>query len=138
MKQLPSILLIGDHPARMGRLRSILSRTSLVAQAEDLQQALKRLALNEYEGFEAVFADWRFHCGTWKDALRQINELYAGLPVVVLHDPEELERGSREWQEAIAAGAFDLLPSNCSDLELLSLAEQAVASARARALLATA
>ena len=135
MRQPPSILLIGDDTARMARMREILSRTARVTQAEDLPQALKRLALDDYE---AVFADWRFYFGTWKDALQQISELYPGLPVIVISDPGGMERGSLQWREAIAAGAFDLLPSDCGEFELLSLAEQAVASARARALLATA
>jgi DNA-binding NtrC family response regulator len=137
-QQQPNILLIGDDPARMARLRAILSRTARVVQAEDLQQALKRLALKNSEEFEAVFTDWRFHCGTWRDALNQIGNLHPDLPIVVVYNSEELARGSRDWREVISAGAFDLLPSSCGDLELLSLAEQAVASARARALLATA
>jgi DNA-binding NtrC family response regulator len=138
MRQQPNILIIGDDLARMARLRAVLSRTARVVQAEDLQQALKRLALKSSEEFEAVFTDERFHCGTWRDVLNQIGHLHPDLPIVVVYDSDKLKRGNREWREVISAGAFDLLPSNCGDLELLSLAEQAVASARARALLATA
>ena len=138
MRQQPKILLIGDDPARMSRLRAILSRTARVAHAEDLPQALKSLADGNDGEVEAVFADWKFHCGTGMDAVRQIGELYPELPVIVLTPPNELERGSWEWRQALSAGAFDLLPADGGEFEMLSLAEQAVASARARALLATA
>jgi CheY-like chemotaxis protein len=135
MRQRPNILVIGDDTPRITRLRESLGPTSRVVQAEDLQQALKRLALDDHD---AVFADWQFHCGTWREALRSIAELYPDLPVIVISNSEALEMGNQEWREAIAAGAFDLLPSHYGEFEVISLAEQAVASARARALLATA
>ena len=135
MKHRPNILLLGDDAARMARMRETLSRTARVARAEDIPQALQRLAAND---FETVFSDWRFHCGTWRDALKSIGELYPDMPVIVVGDSDGLKRGSPEWMEAIEAGAFDLLPPNHRDFEALSLLEQAVASAQARAMRAIA
>ena len=135
MRQRPNILLIGDDAARMARLRETLSRTARVAQAEDMPQAFERLAM---EDFETVFADWRFHCGTWKEAVKYIGECYPDLPVIVISNSEGLERGGRQWMEAVEAGVFDLLPAEHREFEVLSLLEQAVASAQARAMRATA
>lgn len=135
MRQRPNILLIGDDAARMTQLRETLSRTALVAQAEDLQQALKRLARDDYE---TVLVDWSFHCGTWREALQSIEELYPDLPVIVISNSNGLGSRGGEWQEVVAAGAFDLLPAGCRKFEILSLVEHAVASAQARAMRAIA
>jgi DNA-binding NtrC family response regulator len=135
MRQRPNILLIGDDAARMARLRETLSRAACVAQAEDLPQALKRLAMEDYE---TVFADWSFHCGTWREALQSIGELYPDLPVIVLGHSDDLNPHSRQWQEVVAAGAFDLLPAGHREFEILSLLEHALASAQARAMRAIA
>jgi DNA-binding NtrC family response regulator len=135
MIQRPNILLIGDDAARMTRLRATLRKTARVSRAEDLPQALRRLA---EDNFETVFSDWRFHCGTWREAVNSIGELYPDLPVIVVCDSDGLVRGSREWLDAMETGAFDLLLPNHREFEVLSLLEQAVASAHARALRAIA
>ena len=135
MRERSNILVIGDGTARILRIRQTLNKIARVEQAEDLPQALQKLAGGE---FEAVFAEERFHCGTWNDVLQSVAELYPDLPVIVMSSAEGLEQASPRWMEAIGEGAFDLLPSNYGDFDLLSLAEQAVSSARARALLATA
>ena len=135
MRQRPNILLIGDDPAKMAWLREILGRAARVAQAEDIPQALHRLAQDDYE---AVFTDWRFHCGTWREALQQVGGLYPDLPVIVISPVEGLEQGMREWVDVVEAGAFDLLLSPRSESAALSLLEHAVASGEARAMRATA
>ena len=116
-------------------LRDTLSRAAQVAQAEDIPQALSLLAQRP---FEAVFCDWRFHCGTWRDALKRIGELYRDLPIVVVSQTNGIEEGIDEWAEVIEAGAFDLLLSVRSESAAVSLLEHAVASGEARAMRATA
>ena len=135
MRQRPNVLLIGDDDARMARLRAILRRTSYVEQAEDLPEALQQLTEADYE---AVFVDWQFHCGTWKDALRLVGALYLDLPLIVISQSDGIEQGIQEWKEVIEAGAFDLLVASDRESAALSLLEHAVATSAARALRATA
>jgi DNA-binding NtrC family response regulator len=119
----------------MALLRETLNRFAQVMQAEDIPQALGVLA---QRSFEAVFCDWRFHCGTWREALERINELYPDLPVVVVSGTNGIEEGIDEWAEVVEAGAFDLLLSVRSESAAVSLLEHAVASGEARAMRATA
>ena len=135
MREQPRVLLVGDDEARMTSLRETLSRVGKVMQAEDIPQALGALA---QRSFEAVFCDWRFHCGTWRDALQRIGELYPDLPIVVVSQTSGIEEGIDEWAEVIEAGAFDLLLSVRSESAVVSLLEHAVASGEARAMRATA
>ncbi|HEY7678950.1 MAG TPA: response regulator [Terriglobia bacterium] len=135
MREQPKILLVGDDEPRMTHLRATLSRAARVTQAEDLPQALSLLAA---DSFGAVFCDWRFHCGTWRDALARSRELYPDLPVVVVSQTNGVEEGIDEWAQVVEAGAFDLLLSARSESTALSLLEHAVASGEARAIRASA
>ena len=135
MRQRPNVLLIGDDDARMAKWRETLGRAARLAQAEDLPQALQMLARS---GYEAVFVDWRFHCGTWREALRLVGAIYPDLPLIVISRSDGIEQGIEEWIEVLEAGAFDLLLSIHNEFATLSLLEQAVASSEARALRATA
>jgi DNA-binding NtrC family response regulator len=134
MRELPAVLVIGDDVDRLTRLREILRRGAVVSQAEDLPQALSRMAR---ERFDVAFTDWQFHCGTWRDVLQKLHALYPDLPVIVVSQTTRIDEGIREWAEAVSAGAFDLLLSANSASALLLL-EHAVASGDARALRATA
>ena len=131
MREKPKVLLIGDDVVRMVRLREILRRAARVVSVEDLPEALEQLARGE---FETVFADWRFHCGTWREAVERLGALYPDLPVVVVSQTEGIEEGMQEWIEVVGAGAFDLLLSACNETAALMLLEHAVASGEARAL----
>ena len=135
MRERPRVLLVGDDEARMTHLRDALGRCAHVTQAEDIPQALSLLS---QRGFEAVFCDWRFHCGTWREALERIGALYPDLPVVVVSQTHGIEEGIDEWAQVVAAGAFDLLLSARSESAALSLLEHALASGEARAMRATA
>ena len=126
----------GPHTAAdRARMLGALGLTSVDQLFEDIPQALHRLAQDDYE---AVFTDWRFHCGTWREALQQVGGLYPDLPVIVISPVEGLEQGMREWVDVVEAGAFDLLLSPRSESAALSLLEHAVASGEARAMRATA
>lgn len=131
MRAQPRVLLVGDGEGRMVPLRETLGRVAQVRQAEDIPQALGALA---ERGFEAVFCDWRFHCGTWREALERIGELYPDLPVVVVSGSNGIEEGIDEWAEVVEAGAFDLLLSIRNEAATLSVLEHAIASGEARAM----
>ena len=135
MRQKPNVLLIGDDDARMAKWRETFERSARVAQAEDLPQALQQLARADYE---TVFADWRFHCGTWREALKSIGELYPDFPVIVISRSDGMEQGIQEWMEVVEAGGFDLLLASDHQSAALSLLEHAVATSEARALRLTA
>ena len=135
MKERPMVLVIGDAGERTAQLRAIFSRSARVMQAEDLPQALELLAQQDYE---AVFVDWRYHCGTWRDALQRLEALYPELPVIVISQTSGIEEGIQEWAEVVGAGAFDLLLSVYNEPAAWSLLEHAVASGQARAMRAIA
>ena len=135
MRQRPNVLLIGDDDARMAKWRETIGRAGCVSQAEDLPQALQQLARNNYD---AVGVDWRFHCGTWREALQLVGAIYPDLPVIVISRSDDTEQGIQEWREAVEAGAFDLLVASDHPSAVLSLLEHAVASGEARALRAIA
>lgn len=135
MRQRPNVLLIGDDDARMAKWRETLGRAARLAQAEDLPQALQMLAQS---GYEAVFVDWRFHCGTWREAVQLVGGIYPDLPLIVINQSDGIEQGIEEWIEVLEAGAFDLLLSIHNEFATLSVLEQVVASSEARALRATA
>ena len=134
MRQRPNVLLIGDDDARMAKWRETLGRAARLAQAEDLPQALQMLARS---GYEAVFVEWRFHCGTWREALQLLGAIYPDLPVIVISRSDGMEQEIQEWKEVIAAGAFDLLLASDHQSAALSVLEQAVATSEARTLHAT-
>ena len=135
MREQPRVLLVGDDEARMTSLRETFSRVAQVMLAEDIPQALGLLAQRPVE---VAFCDWRFHCGTWREALKRLGELYPDLPIVVVSQTNGIEEGIDEWAEVIEAGAFDLLLSVRSESAAVSLLEHAVASGEARAMRATA
>ena len=134
MRQKPNVLLIGDDDARMAKWRETFERSARVAQAEDLPQALQQLARADYD---AVGVDWRFHCGTWREALQLLGAIYPDLPVIVISRSDGMEQEIQEWKEVIAAGAFDLLLASDHQSAALSVLEQAVATSEARTLHAT-
>ncbi|MBI3933625.1 MAG: response regulator [Acidobacteria bacterium] len=119
----------------MAKWRETFGRAARVAEAEDLPQALQQLARADYD---AVGVDWRFHCGTWREAVQMVGAMYPDLPVIVISRSEGIEQGIQEWIEVVKAGAFDLLVASDRESAALSLLEHAVATSEARALRATA
>jgi len=124
-------MLLGSDAVRVTPLRQILRPYANETFAEDLPAALSLLAGNTYE---VVFCDWRFHCGTWREALEKLQSLYPELPVIVVNQTAGTEEGMRECVEVLEAGAFDLLFSPLHVPTVLFLLEHAVASGEARAL----
>ena len=131
MREAPRVLLLGDETSGTGPWRRILSRQSRVVCAEDIPEALSLLA---EEAYDAVFCDWRFHCGTWREAVERIGALYPELPVVVVSQSDGIAEGIQEWAAVVEAGALDLLGWPLDEFAARSLLEHAVASGEARAL----
>ncbi|HWP85603.1 MAG TPA: hypothetical protein VNN17_10460 [Terriglobia bacterium] len=130
MRDRTNVLLLGNDATRIAPLLETLGRAARVCWVEDLPEALQKLAQQD---FQAVFVDWDFYCGSWREALQRIQELYPALPVIVLGTPQEDRLWEQQWKEAVEAGAFDLLPSIENRMAVLLVLEQAVASSEARA-----
>ena len=98
----------------------------MLTPAGNLSELAALLKCNSYD---ALFCAWSFQRGTWKEAVRNIQESQPGLPVIVLSSSPE----NREWSEVLEAGAFDLLVPPYEKQSVLAVLEQASASREALA-----
>ena len=124
MLRSPRVLLLSTDESETALLKELLSEHVMVTSAQDLCELPGLLKSNNYD---ALFCAWSFQRGTWKEAVRKIQESYPGLPVVVLSSSPE----NREWSEVLEAGAFDLLVPPYEKESMLAVLEQASASREA-------
>lgn len=80
--------------------------------------------------YDVVLCGWSFDGSTSKDVLRQVQQQYPDLPVVVFCRTG----GEVEWIKVLEAGAFDLLAAPYGEPGVLPVLEQAVRSYEARQL----
>jgi DNA-binding NtrC family response regulator len=80
------------------------------------------------ERYDVVLCGRSFRRGSWKEILKATDEEAPGVPTIVL----SRESNAREWREALAAGAFDLVTLPVPQQTLLGIVEQAAASQQAR------
>jgi len=82
----------------------------------------------EQSGYDVVVCARALSMGNWREVLEEVRRINANLPVIILSSTDKEE----EWEEVLAAGAFDLLGFPYYERELPFVVEQAVASYEAR------
>jgi DNA-binding response OmpR family regulator len=126
MLRSPRVLLLSTDETETALLKELLREHAILTPAGNLSELAALLKANSYD---ALFCAWSFQRGTWKEAVRNIQESHPGLPVIVLSSAPE----NREWAEVLEAGAFDLLVPPYEERAVLAVLEQASASSEALA-----
>jgi DNA-binding NtrC family response regulator len=78
--------------------------------------------------FDVVVCARTLCMGNWRDVLEDVRKFNSNLPVII-HSKDAKEE---EWEEVLAAGAFDLLGTPSYEQEPFFVVEHAVASYEAR------
>lgn len=125
MLEHPKVLLLCSDEAETSVLQGILSEHVILTCARNLTEMQ---GLLKGGGYDALFCDWAFHMGTWKDVLEEVQQRHPNLPVIIL----PRTAGEQEWAEVLKAEAFDLLVPPCRERADLGVVEQAGASRNAR------
>ena len=123
------VLLISSDEMETSVLEGILSEHVALKSVRDLSE-LRTVLEEEDIGYDALFCGWSFHRGTWKEALKQVQQRCPNLPVIIFSH----SAGEREWLEVMEAGGFDLLTGPYLKHHVLPLVEHAVVSHEARRL----
>jgi DNA-binding NtrC family response regulator len=82
----------------------------------------------EQSNFDVVVCARHLCMGNWREVLEEVRQFNPNLPVII-HSQTAKEE---EWEEVLAAGAFDLLGTPCYEREPFFVVEHAVASYEAR------
>ena len=130
MDSVPRVLLFVCDASQKAILQQTFAHHAELDWARNPQEMIQHL---EQARYDAVFCSRNFSNGSWGEALKQMQRLYADVPVIILSQTAD----EKEWVEVLAAGAFDLLGLPCYEQALLSVMEHAVASREARAWHAT-
>ena len=67
MRRYPHILLLTNDEQQARSLDELLREHLLLTQAKSLPDLQELLRIRQ---FDALFCDWSFHGGTWKDVLK--------------------------------------------------------------------
>jgi DNA-binding NtrC family response regulator len=116
----PNVLLVGSDPDG-SKVEETLTRFAGVTRVPGIQDAFSTVAP---DACDAVFCQWEFTGGTWRDVLKKVGELRLQIPVIVLSRCG----GERQWVEVLQAGAFDLLVPPYTNYQILAVLEHALAS----------
>ena len=121
------VLLDKDREAQEnGILRELLAKHASVWFARDLSEALDLL---EDDHFDALFCNWSYEGGTWRDALATVQKRFPYLPTIVVHHSGE----ESEWVEVLNAGGADLLAAPYNEALVQSVLDHAAKSRAAQA-----
>ena len=126
MLSVPKVLICVCDPVQKASWQQSLAPYAELSLACDLGEIARRL---EQESYDAVFCARTLCPDTWTEVLHQVQQICPQLPVIILSQTTD----EKEWMEALAAGAFDLLSLPCYERTVLSVMEHAVASREARA-----
>jgi len=126
MLPVPKVLLLVCDAGEQAVLQQTLAahaELTWVSNPHEMAQQLKQAS------YDVVVCARTLCVGNWKEVLKEVRLLNANLPVIILSQNAKEE----EWEEVLAAGAFDLLglPSYY-EREPLFVMEHAVASYEAR------
>jgi DNA-binding NtrC family response regulator len=119
------VLLLVCDPGEQAILQQTLAphaELTWVCTPEELSQQLEECS------FDVVVCARRLCLGSWRGVLEEVRQFNPNLPVII-HSQSTSEE---EWEEVLAAGAFDLLGVPYYDQEPLFMLEHAVASYEAR------
>ena len=127
MLPVPKVLLVVCDAGEQAILQQTLAHhaeLTWVCSPREMSQQLER------SSFDVVVCARTLCIGNWKEVLEEVRQFNPNLPVIILSQTAQEE----EWEEVLAAGAFDLLGplSSHSELEPLFVLEHAVASYEAR------
>ncbi|MCB1531604.1 MAG: response regulator transcription factor [Alphaproteobacteria bacterium] len=118
------LLLADDHTLFRDALMLYIERAepqSTVTLAEDLHQALKRLAEDSRQ--DLVLLDLRMPGMKGMDGLRQVKEKYPHIPIALMSGVAE----KRDVEEALEIGAVGYFPKTLSGKALLQAIQKVVA-----------
>lgn len=117
------VLLVNCADVEARVLEGILREHVSLQSVQDISEL--QVALGEGT-YDVLFCGWSFHRGTWRDALKQVQQRCPNLPVIIFS-----RAGSEwEWIEVIEAGAFDLLTAPYLKRHVLPVLEHAVVARR--------
>jgi len=121
----PNVLLAADDGPEMKDIREFLRDHAAPTTARTLPELRRLLRQGSHDAFVCGSS---FDSASWKELLEIAEQESPGVPAIVL----SRNTGGREWREALAAGAFDLVSLPVPLHTLLGIIEQAVASQQAR------
>ena len=137
----PELIAVGEKRVKMLPVPKVLLLVSDAGEQAVLQQTLaphveltwvssppELFRQLEQSSFDVVFCSRTLSMGNWREVLEEVRQFNPNLPVIIL-SPTARED---EWEEVLAAGAFDLLGPASYEREPLFVVEHAVASYEAR------
>jgi DNA-binding NtrC family response regulator len=125
MLPVPKVLLFVCDAKEKAVLQQTLAQHAELTWVSTPQEMTQQLAR---ASFDVVVSARNCCMMSWKEVLEEVRQLNASLPVIILSQTAQPE----EWEEVLAAGAFDLLGIPCYDREPLFLVEHAAVSYEAR------
>ena len=125
MLPVPKLLLLVCDADEQAILQQTLAHHAELTWVSNPQEMFQQL---EQSSFDAVFCTRTLCNGYWREVLEVVREFNPNLPVIILSQTTTAE----EWEEVLAAGAFDLLSPPFYEREPLFVVEHAVASYEAR------
>ena len=123
----PKVLLLVCDAGAQAILQQTLAPHAELTWVSNPQEMSRQLG---QAGYDVVVCARDLCVGNWKDVLEEVRRLNVNLPVIILSPNAQEE----EWEEVLAAGAFDLLGLPYYEQEPLDVVEHAVASYEARVL----
>jgi two-component system OmpR family response regulator len=126
----PVALLLTIDPNEKNHVSELLNNNhTVLTHARDLPDMRSRLQDHRPD---LLLCDWPYYADCWREVCEAVEKHAPGLPVIVL----SRNGGEREWVDALASGAFDLLTWPSPQSTILAAVEHAKASYEARMLFA--
>lgn len=125
MLPIPKVLLFvcdASEKAVLQRALAPHAELTWVCSPQEVAQQLEKV------DYDVVFCARTLFMGSWREVLEEVQLLNPNLPVIVLSQTAS----ATEWEDVLAAGAFDLLAPARDERALLSVMEHAVVSHEAR------
>ena len=125
MLPVPKVLLLVSDAGEQAVLQQTLAPHATLTWVSNPTELFRQL---EQSSFDVVVCARTLSMGNWREVLEEVRQFNPNLPVIILSPTAREE----EWEEALAAGAFDLLGPPYYEREPLFVVEHAVASYEAR------
>src|SRR5262245_56041084 len=98
----PRILLFTNDRVEIENWETVFDSHATLRTARSVHE-LRAVLYDDI--FDAVFCGWSHGTGTWLEVLRQVQQSWPDLPVIIY----SRTGGELEWLKVLEAGAFDLL-----------------------------
>src|SRR5690349_10715355 len=119
------VLFLSTDNGESAVLEKLLSEYVVLRKLLHLSELQNELQDGNYD---AMFCEWSFHRGTWREVLQQIQHRCPDMPLIVF----SRTGGEREWLDVLEAGSFDLLVPPYNRHAVLPVLEHAISSHNAR------